>query len=206
MAKHTCFEQPFLTMSHSLTKQQVEKLGNALVYLANGVSEFNKTKILKLLFLLEESCIKKYGHPFFGFDFQLWKYGPVLKDIYIDLSEEEPQLLKPYLKKEVDGYKPLKAFCDDEFSENDIELMDLIIQFAKHKTAKDLVAYTHDAKSLWRKSAIAHGILEELESENINSTDKTIDFRLLFEDNEFMKSRYEAALENLQFMNHLKNK
>jgi uncharacterized phage-associated protein len=194
------------SMSHSLTHQQIEKLGNALVYLAKSVSEFNKTKILKILFLLEESSIKKYGYPFFGFDFQIWKYGPVLKDVYIDLSEDEPQLLKGYLTKVVDGYKPAVEFKDDEFSENDIDLMDKIIEFARHKTSSDLVKYTHDVNSLWRKSAIAYGILEELESENINSTDKTIDFSLLFEENDFRKARYESALENLHFINHLKSR
>jgi len=193
-------------MSQFLTKNQVDKLGNTLVFLSNRVSDFNKTKILKLLFLLEESSIKKYGYPFFGFDFQLWKYGPVLKDVYIDLSEDEPQLLKEYIKKDIDGYKPLVEFNDDEFSDTDIDLMNTIIVFARHKTAKDLVRYTHDTNSLWRKSAIAHGILEELESENINSTDKTIDFTLLFEDDDYRKSRFESSLENIHFINHLKSR
>ena len=192
-------------MHHSLTNQQLEKLGNTLVYLAHRVSDFSKTKALKLLYILEESSIKKFGYPFFGFNFQLWKFGPVLKDVYIDLSEEEPSLLKQYIKKEGTGYKPIATFVDDEFSDNDIYLMDKVIDFAQGKNAKQLVDYTNGPNSLWRKSAIQHGVLEHLENQNINSTDINIDFTLLFEDDEAGKERYESALENLSFMNHLKN-
>ncbi|MBP6431602.1 MAG: DUF4065 domain-containing protein, partial [Ferruginibacter sp.] len=63
-------------MHNSFTTQQLNKLGNTLIYLANNVGELNKTKILKLLYLIEEKAIKKFGYPFFGFNFQLWKFGP----------------------------------------------------------------------------------------------------------------------------------
>jgi uncharacterized phage-associated protein len=193
-------------MPHSFTTQQINRLGNSLVYLSNGVSEFNKTKILKLLFLLEESSVKKFGNPFFGFDFQIWKYGPVLKDVYIDLSEENPLLLKDFLKKDSSEFVPLVIFNDDEFSDNDIYLMDKIIEFAKHKNASDLVKYTHGDNSLWKKSALRYGILEQLENEHINSTDKNIDFSLLFEQDDFLKNKYESALENTEFINYLKGR
>jgi len=194
-------------MSNSFTSQQLNKLGNTLVYLANHVGEFNKTKILKLLYLLEEKSIKKFGFPFFGFDFQLWKFGPVLKDVYIDLSEDTPQLLKGYIEKDPKDssiFIPVADFVDDEFSDNDIFLMDSIVKFAKNKTAKDLVTITHDEYSLWKKSAIKNGVYEQLETESKNSTEFLIDFSLLFEDNSFQKERYENAVDNLVFINHFK--
>ena len=194
-------------MSNNITSQQLNKLGNTLVYLANNVSELNKTKILKLLYILEEKAIKKFGYPFFGFDFQLWKFGPVLKDVYIDLSEDSPQLLKGYIQKDpLDSsiFIPVTDFIDDEFSDNDIFLMDSIVKFAKNKTAKDLVNFTHDENSLWKKSAIKNGVYEQLETQSKNSTDFLIDFSLLFEDNSFQKERYENAVDNLVFINHFK--
>jgi uncharacterized phage-associated protein len=194
-------------MSNSFTTQQIEKLGNTLVYLAKNVGDFSKTKILKLLFLLEESSIKKYGHPFFGFNFQIWKFGPVLNDVYIDLSEDPISLLGAYIRRTAHNdneFEALSEFNDDEFSENDIELMDSIIKFARNKTAKDLVNYTHNEKSLWRQSAIQYGILERLETQKTSSTDLLIDFTLLFEEDSFLKERYLNAVENLKFINHLK--
>ena len=137
----------------------------------------------------------------------MWVRGPVLKDIFIELSEEPQELLKDYIKKaDYDNtiFEAKADFCDDEFSDNDIELLDLIAQFARHKNAKDIVEITHNDKSLWKKSAIKNGVYEDLIEEKVNSTDFLIDFSLLFEDNSFLKSKYQSAIENLEFINHLK--
>lgn len=195
-------------MPNSFTSQQINKLGNTLIYLANNVGDFNKTKILKLLFLLEESAIKKYAHPFFGFDFQLWKFGPVLNDVFIDLSEENLTLLNGYIKRTAankDEFESAAVFNDDEFSDNDILLMDMIIKFAKNKTAKDLVNHTHGEKSLWRQSAISSGVLEMLETQKTSSTKYLIDFSLLFEEDSYMKERFNSSMENIHFINSLKS-
>src|SRR5437762_1520053 len=104
--------------NRAFTKDQINKIGNAIIYLSEKITDLNKTKILKLLFLLEEACIKKYGHPFFGIDFQLWKHGPVVKDIFIDLSDESPTLLKEFIERDPQNPMNFTAkteFCDDEF-------------------------------------------------------------------------------------------
>ena len=194
-------------MQNHLTYQQVQKLGNTLIYFANNVGELSKTKILKLLFLLEESSIKRFGYPFFGLNFQIWKLGPVLKEVYIDLSEDNPDLLKDFVEKDALDNKIFKAkkdFNDDQFSDNDMYLLEKIKDFARHKTAKDLIDYTHEENSLWRKSAIKNGILQELESAEINSTEHIIDFSLLFDNDELLKEKYMESVENIEFINHLK--
>lgn len=123
------------------------------------------------------------------------------------MSDESISLLDNFIKRSPQNneeFEAKTAFNDDEFSENDIDLMDSIIKFARHKTAKDLVDYTHGEKSLWRQSAIHYGILESLESQKTSSTDLLIDFSLLFEDDSFLKERYSNAVENLHFINYLK--
>jgi uncharacterized phage-associated protein len=195
-------------MPLSFTSNQINKIGNAMVYLTERVSEPNKTKLLKLLFLLEEASIKKYGVPFFGVDFQLWVRGPVLKDVFIDLSEERnPILFKNFIRRsKADDkvFEPVAEFCDDEFSDNDVELLEKIVQFAKYKTAKDFVNITHDENSLWRKSAIKRNVYEELRSEKIKSTDYLVDFSLLFEEDDYLKEMYRNSTENLEFKKRLK--
>ena len=194
-------------MQNHLTHQQVQKIGNTIIYLADNVGELSKTKILKLLFLLEESSVKRFGYPFFGLNFQIWKLGPVLKEVYIDLSEDNPNLLRDFIEKDAYDNKLYKAkgkFNDDQFSDNDIYLLEKIKDFARHKTAKNLINHTHQENSLWRKSAIKNGILQELESEEVNSTEHVIDFSLLFENDEVLKERYLESLENLEFIHHLK--
>ena len=135
------------------------------------------------------------------------KLGPVLKEVYIDLSEDSPNLLKDYIEKDLYDNKLYTAkgeFNDDQFSDNDIYLLEKIKDFARHKTAKDLIDVTHEENSLWRKSAIKNGILQELESDEMNSTEFTIDFSLLFENNELLKERYFESQENPEFIHDLK--
>jgi len=192
-----------------LSKDQLNKIGNTIIYLANHVPDLNKTKILKLLYLVEEAAIKKSGKPFLGIDFQLWKYGPVAKDIYIDLTtqifDDQLLLLKDFIARKGDNFVAKKDFDDSEFSDNDILLLDKIVSFAKDKPAAYLVKHTHGPNSLWRKSAIKYGVLETLENELVNSTDLTIDFSLLFEDNPALQERYIEARENQQFVRQLKS-
>ena len=196
------------TKDIAFTKDQIEKIGNAIVYLSSKIGDLTKTKILKLLFILEEASIKKYGYPFFGIDFQIWKLGPVVKDIFIDLSEDTPSLLAKFIKRDPSNLNLFTCsteFNDDEFSDNDIELLDIVANFAKDKTANALIKHTHSPNSLWRKSAIKNGVLEILEEELINSTEFNIDFSLLFENNPTLLEQYEEAKENLEFVRHLKS-
>lgn len=193
----------------AFTKDQINKIGNAIIYFSLKVPALDKTKILQLLFVTEEACIKKFGHPFFNIEFQLWKLGPITKDIYIDLSEEDPILLEDFIKRYLinPGNFVAKAeFTDDEFSDNDIELMDLIIKLANYKDAK-ILANLQNENSLWRKSAIQYGVLDLLEKGRIHSTEYTVDFNLLFNNTPehlYLKERYESSKENLQFVKHLK--
>ena len=191
------------------TKNQIDKIGNTIVYFSQKMEDLTKTKILKILFLLEEASIKKTGQPFIGIDFQLWKLGPVAKDIFIDLSSDDgPFLLKDYIARDsVDDklFRPKSDFNDDEFSVNDIKLMDIIVEFVKNKPASYLVKHTHGPVSLWRKSALQYGVLELLENELINSTEYNVDFSLLFPEASYLSERFEDSKENLEFIKSLKH-
>jgi len=196
------------TKDIAFTKDQIDKIGNTIIFLSKKMGDLNKTKILKLLFLLEEASIKKYGYPFFGVDFQIWKLGPVVKDIYIDLTEDSPELLSDYIKRDENDpsvFTGKVEFNDDEFSDNDIQILELISDFAKDKSAKDLVKHTHTRDSLWRKSAINNGVLELLEQELRNSTEFNIDFSLLFENKPDLLEQFEQVKENMEFVRHLKS-
>ena len=190
------------------TKEQIDKIGNTIVYLSGHMKDLTKTKILKVLYLLEEASIKTTGHPFVGLNFQLWRLGPVAKDIFIDLSSEEsPTLLQEYIVRDDINDKVFKArtsFNDDEFSSNDIKLMDIIIDFVKDKPASYLVKHTHGANSLWRRSALQYGVLELLEKELVNSTEYEVDFTLLFPKTSYLSERFEDSKENLDFIKSLK--
>lgn len=161
------------------------KLGNTIIYIANNTTQLSKTKLLKLLYLMEEEMVLHYHVPFLGLPYEVWQAGPVSKDVFIDLSDG-PYLLKDYVATEqtADGkttYIKAKAeFCDDEYSECEIEMMDNIISRYGSMTAGQLVNETHKQGTLWHKVAEAHNLIEHFEKRECNNSDYQIDFSELF--------------------------
>lgn len=160
------------------SKDELNKIGNTIIYFSNNIGKLSKTKILKLLYILDELSIKKSGIPVLNLNFKTWKYGPVAEDIFIDLSSQLT-LLKDYIVKdsvlENTYFKSAKDFNDDEFSQHDLDLMNYVVSEFGQKTASELIAYTHRVNSPWHNSASKNNVLEILESEEINNTEFIID-------------------------------
>jgi uncharacterized phage-associated protein len=155
------------------------KLGNTLIYIAERTPQLSKTKLLKLLYLMEEYMVMRYHVPFLALPYEVWQAGPVAKDIFIDLSDGV-SLLNDYVRTEmVDNgtyIVAVKSFCDDEFSDCEIEMMDAIIKKHGHKTATQLVTEMHKEGTLWYEVAKEKGLLEEFENGISNNSSFQIDF------------------------------
>ena len=72
--------------------------------------------------------------------------------------------------------KAIKHFCDDEFSDCEIEMMNDVIKKHGNKTAKQLVEEVHKEGSLWHNVAKKHGLLEDFENGVSNNSSVLIDF------------------------------
>jgi len=158
---------------------QISKIGNTVVFLVEKIKNLSKTKILKLLYILDELSIKKSGIPFLNLKYKVWKFGPVSEDIFIDLSTS-PTILKGYIERKLSTegktvITSLVKFEDDEFSQNDIDLLNIVTSEFGNKTAKELISYTHREKSPWHNTAKENSILELLEKEIISNTEYIID-------------------------------
>jgi uncharacterized phage-associated protein len=195
--KNITFVQKKLMMSDYYTKynpDQLSKIGNAIIYFGQNIDRLSKTKLLKLLYILDEISIKRSGIPVLNLKFKTWKFGPVSEDIFIELSSE-PSFLKKYLKKNIEGENsyilPGDSFNDEEFSQNDIDLMDFVIQEFGNKTAKELISYTHRTNSPWYNTAKKNNVLDLLINEEINNTEFVIDMRELIQYDERKLSLYE---------------
>lgn len=181
-----------------LSDIQIDKVGNALVYLADKLDHLSKTKALKLIYILDELSIKKSGIPFFNLKYKVWKFGPVSEEIFIDLSSDTT-LLKAFIKRKSEKdtlvIKPIVAFNDDEFSDNDIDLMDFVIEQFGNKSSKELISYTHRENSPWHNTAKENAVLHLLENEEINNTELLIDMSTLINHDERKKVIYGEYLE-----------
>ena len=157
-----------------------KKLGNTVLYIAQRAKYPYKTEILKLLFLMEERSVQQYHVPFLGIPFSVWRLGPVSVDVFEELSDG-PVLLSDYITLQFNGQgirvTPAsgREFDDDEFSINDIRVMEQIMEKYGDMNSEQLIDETHKEGSLWYETAKEHGILEDFEQRRANSSNIIID-------------------------------
>ena len=84
--------------------------------------------------------------------------------------------VKTEVQKDATYIRAIKPFCDDEFADCEMEMMDEIIRKYGKKTAKQLVAEVHKEGSLWFNAAKKHGLLTAFNKGLCNNSDYTIDF------------------------------
>ena len=83
-----------------LSEDSKLKLGNTLVFITERVPQLTKMKLLGLLFLMEEYIVKQYHILFGELPYEVWRTGPVAKDVFMDFSEEVV-LLQDFIKIEM---------------------------------------------------------------------------------------------------------
>lgn len=174
------------------TDEQLSKIGNTIIYLSEKIPHLSKTKVLKLLYILDEISIKNSGIPFLNLQYKVWKFGPVSEELFIDLSSETTLLKNFITKSNADNsfIVPICKFDDGEFSDIDIHLLDFVIQSYGSKSARDLISFTHNINSPWYNAAKENFVLELLESEKINNTEIIIDLSKLVEHDPRKKEIY----------------
>ncbi len=191
-----------MIINNKYSRNQIDKLGNGLIYLIEKMGFLPKTSLLKLVYILDEYSVKKRGFPMFNLQYEIWKYGPVCQDLYIEFNDGA-SLLKDYIKSEVVDnailVTPISTFNDDEFSDSDIAIFDEIVTTFSDKNTTYLVDYTHQKNSLWHITAKKYGVLEALLNEEINATDFKIDFADLVAHDENKLAFYNDHLEFLNF-------
>ncbi|MDR1543013.1 MAG: SocA family protein [Prevotellaceae bacterium] len=192
-------------MTLHYSKDTIDKIGNAIVYFAQHINNLSKTKLLKLLYLAEEKSVKQFAMPFFGIKFDVWKLGPVAKDVFIELSDELV-LLKEFINTSSNnGNTFIEAkteFCDDEFSNNDIKIMNEVIAEYGNLNAAQIVDVTHDKTSAWYKTAKDNNLLKLFDNQLINNSDVEVDFLYYLDGS--AKEHYLETMEVKQAFDALK--
>ena len=172
------------------------------------IGPLSKTKLLKLVYILQEASVRKHGLPFFSMPFSVWKFGPVAEDLFVDLSEEQPVLLADHITCEsrdcMTFIHAQHEFSDDEFSDNEMVLLEEVTRIYKAFTAEQLVAHTHRKDSLWYQTAREQGVLDYLERGLMNRTNFEIDFGRLLADVPQKQHIYQDQLEYVEQNRSLK--
>ena len=184
-----------------------QKLGNTVLYIAQHAKYPYKTEILKLLYLMEELSVRQYNTPFLGIPFSVWRLGPVSVDVFEELSDG-PVILGDFITLQFNGQgvrvTPVagREFNDDEFSDNDISVMEKVMKKYGDMDSEALIALTHKEGSLRYETAKEHGLLQDFEQKRANSSNIVIDMaRGLCPD---ARNMYEETLEIRDFANRMR--
>lgn len=183
------------------TRLYKDKIGNLLIKISNDLGVVYHTKLLKLLFIIDETSVKKYGVPVTWLDYKVWKLGPVPPMIYNDISfdgKEYLDFIKPI--KDDRGIKivAIKEFSDLDFSEVELDLINEVIKDYGQKNADELIAVTHKDNGLWKNIVKSKGDEDTL-FEEVNTTPYSIDFTKAIETDRDKMNTYVNALENNEF-------
>ncbi len=197
-------------MLEHLNKDEIDKLGNAIIFFSNKFPNLSKTSILKLIYLTEEYCVIKYGIPMFNLDYKVWQMGPVNVSLYFELTNDEGlKLLKDYIKIEINstGYrfiKAIKEFSSDEFSSNDISVLEYIATEYKGWNANELIERCHENDTEWYRIAKENGLLEMFENESLATSDFKIELNKLVENDPLKSATFESYIEFKEFSKNMK--
>lgn len=130
------------------------------------------TKLLKLLYIIDETAVKDTGVPVTGLDYRVWKMGPVPYEVYKDLMHDNSEKLSIFAEayKKGEGewalIKSVNRFDDSEFSDYEMNLIDRIINEYGHYQPDALVKLLHEQGSLWKKVVDEQHLEKRFEREN----------------------------------------
>ena len=176
-----------------------ELIGNLIVLIEKRCKPLYQTKLLKLLYLIDEESTIKTGTPVTWLTYKAWQFGPVAEDVYYSKNPGQNNFSKYVIFEHVRGnsyiVRPIIEFDDAEFSQTDLTIVNDVIDKYGRLSIKKLVSITHTTGSLWNKTIKHSGIRF---SQNNKTSDANIDFGWLVENDGFKKTIFYATMENIE--------
>ena len=174
-----------------------EKIGNLLIYLAENLEPLYHTKLIKLLYLIDEESVKDSGVPITWLEYKVWQYGPVSPAIY-ELHYKE-NCFTEYVSCEQNEQGrliiPRKGFSNDEFSRYELDMIEKIARKYHDVNVESIVEETHGEDTLWSITKREKNI--EFDSEIAKISNYSIDLSRLVKDDEVKMDNYWGARELL---------
>jgi uncharacterized phage-associated protein len=193
-----------------------DKIGTVVRHLAAQIPQLSLTKLLKLLYITDETAMRETGTPVTWLEYRVWKHGPVPGEIYQEIKHGEKVTIGKHLVS-LDGYinvirqgSPKRSGQEEVFIEAkgeddlsmlsayEIELLNRVIKQFGRMNAGELVNYLHQEGSLWHKAVQEHKLDTNFELFQ-NTSNCIIDFSDLIENDELLKMATQSAFESLYF-------
>jgi len=190
-----------------MTASQIKKTGHLMRLLSERVSNLYLTKLLKLLYLIDETATLQLGSPVTWLTYKVWQFGPVPTTVYNDISFDHTKLYGRYitgreeeLKTEDYQGKGIRIQPVGEpdlglFSQKELDIIDRTIEQFGNYSTRELVAYLHQEHSLWDMVYKEHNLEERFKYAEYNTSPYEIDFAVLLRGDEEKLSIYYAMQE-----------
>jgi uncharacterized phage-associated protein len=145
-----------------------EKLINTIIYFAGHTKYCGKTKLLKLLYLVDFKNFKQTGKSITGLEYYAWEMGPVPRELFEELSGN----MKPDMRSAIhdlpegEGFKqirPKKKFDSQFFSKNEMKLLENIAFVFKDAMADAMVESTHLKNEPWDRTLRKKGEFQKID-------------------------------------------
>ncbi|MGI6184378.1 MAG: Panacea domain-containing protein [Candidatus Fimadaptatus sp.] len=128
---------------------QLAHVANTILYRAKneGIS-ISPMKLQKLIYFLYAEYLRQEGRPLFAERFEVWRYGPVLDDVYQAFKEYRANSIRGYMVDVNGRYKIIDVNSDPCFK----HCFDNVWYFYAHKTGIELSEITHQKSGAWYKA------------------------------------------------------
>lgn len=178
----------------------LDKIRNIILFLSNSIDYLYITKLIKLLYLIDETSIKQSSVPITWLDFKVWQRGPVPDDIYYDLRNNKTEFFADSINSVDDGLGTriiaLKQADLSDFSEYEKNILNQILKDFGWMTGEQLVDHLHTSGSLWDKIANERNLRTHFETST--TSNYSIDFKKLL-DEPIKQMAYLAAEDAIYF-------
>jgi uncharacterized phage-associated protein len=141
-----------------LKSRDREKLISAIVYFARNTRFCGKTKLFKLLYLLDFHHFRQTGRSVTGLDYRAWKLGPVPFPLVQEWDAREPDLSAAIavVPEQVFDFDRLRVeprieFDDSHFTKRELQLMHELAARHQDDMTAPLVGLTHEERGPWDK-------------------------------------------------------
>lgn len=141
-----------------LISRDREKLVNAIVFFARNTRYCGKTKLFKLLYLLDFHHFRATGRSVTGLEYRAWKHGPVPFELVQEWDAFEPDLaaaveIVPEPVYDFDRFRvdAKVQFDDQHFTKRELRLMRDLADHHRDDMTPLLVGLTREERGPWDK-------------------------------------------------------
>nr|DAZ04462.1 MAG TPA: Protein of unknown function (DUF4065) [Caudoviricetes sp.] len=179
-----------------------DKIGNLLVLLATRLQPLYQTKMIKMVYLIDELKVKDNGVPLTWLDYKVWQFGPVAPELYY--LRDNNTVFNQYIEAQKDQngtlILPKKEFSKAKFSARDMRIIEEAIRLYGGMNAEGLVELTHGKSSLWSVTKNENNL--DFSSAIANTSDVSMDLSRLIDDEDKLDN-YNGAKDTMLFKSEL---